>query len=154
MALSFKLLSRFRKMEYSREDKIRLGQEVVRASRKDARVDTGLLKRSIRATLNKGVIEFREIYYGAFNENSKLIKNAQKMMPKGIEWRVIFVDENGLEKRVTTETRTGRKISTRQVTSKNQSTKRIKSLLQSLKTNGEKKDDTGKGNRSNDEKAS
>ena len=132
-------------MEYSRDDKIRLGQEVVRATRRTAKVDTGFLKRSIRATLERDVIVFREVFYGAYNDNSKLVENAKQIMPKEIEWKVIFVDEEGRETNVEATTRTGRKISRKSITSENISTKNIKKLIATLASNGEKKNDTGKG---------
>lgn len=141
-------------MEYNREDRIRLGQEVVRATRKTAKVDTGLLKRSIRATLERNTIVFREIYYGAYNENSKLLENAKKIIPAEIDWKVIFVDEEGREKTIEATTKTGRKIKAKQVSSTNQSTSKIKALISAIKTNGEAKNDTGKGNRGVDEEAS
>lgn len=137
-------------MEYSRDDKIRLGQEVVRATRKTAKVDTGFLKRSIRATLEKGIIVFREIFYGAFNGNAELVENAKRIMPKEIEWKIIFVDEDGRETTVEATTRTGRKISRKSISSGNASTSKIKSLLTALKNNGEKKDDGTETNRKDD----
>ena len=130
-------------MEYSREDRIRLGQEVVRETRKTAKVDTGLLKRSIRATLERNTIVFREIYYGAYNENSKLLENAKKIMPAEIDWKVIFVDEEGREKTIEATTKTGRKIKAKRVSNTNQSTSKIKALISAIKTNGETKNDTG-----------
>lgn len=132
-------------MTYSRDDKIRLGQEVVRATRATAHVDTGLLKRSIRATLERNVIVFREIYYGAFNENAQLVENAKRIMPKEIDWKVIFVDEDGREKTIEATTRTGRTISTKQVSNTNQSTNKIKALISAIRANGKAKDDTGEG---------
>lgn len=140
-------------MEYSREDRIRLGQEVVRATRKTAKVDTGLLKRSIRATLERNTIVFREIYYGAYNENSKLLENAKKIMPAEIDWKVIFVDEEGREKTIEATTKTGRKIKAKQVSSTNQSTSKIKALISAIKTNGETKNDTGERSGSVNEEA-
>lgn len=142
-------------MEYSRDDKIRFGQEVVRATRKTAHVDTGFLKRSIRATLEKNVIVFREIFYGAFNGNAELVENAQRIMPKEIEWKVIFVDEQGRETTVEATTRTGRKISRKSISSKGASTSKIKSLLNALKNNGgEKKDSGTETNREDDTRQS
>lgn len=134
-------------MEYSRDDKIRFGQEVVRATRKTARVDTSFLKQSIRATLDRGVIVFREVYYGAFNENAQLIENAQRIMPKEIEWKVIFVDKKGRETTVEATTRTGRKISRKSISSESVSTKKIKSLLNALQANGKKENSGTESNR-------
>jgi hypothetical protein len=138
-------------MEYSRDDKIRFGQQVVRETRKTARVDTSFLKQSIRATLDKGVIVFREVFYGAFNENAKLIENAQRIMPKEIEWKVIFVDKQGRETTVEGKTRTGRTIRRKSVSSENVSTNKIKSLIKALQ-NGQKNDKDGTANKEVDKR--
>jgi hypothetical protein len=130
-------------MEYSRDDKIRFGQQVVREAKKTARVDTGFLKRSHRATINKGIVEFRLIDYGAYNENSKIVEIAKRIMPKEIEWKVIFVDEDGRETPVEGKTRTGRTISRKSISSENVSTNKIKSLIAALqngKTNNNKRE--------------
>lgn len=132
-------------MEYSRDDRIRLGQEVVRAARKTARVDTGLLKRSIRATFNKGVIEFRLIEYGAYNNNSNIIDIAKDIMPKEVEWKIIFVDTEGREAIIEGKTRQGRTIKRKEITSENVSTKKIKALITALQ-NGQKINGDGKAN--------
>jgi hypothetical protein len=124
-------------MEYRRDDKIRFGQQVVREAKKTARVDTGFLKRSIRATLSKGVVEFRLIDYGAYNNNSNIVEVAKDIMPKEIEWKIIFVDEDGRETPVEGKTRTGRTISRKSISSENVSTNKIKSLIKALQ-NGQK----------------
>lgn len=120
-------------------------REVVREAKDTANVDTGFLKRSIRGALigrNKSV-EFREIFYGAYNNNSRLVQIANRIMPNDIQWRVIFIDEEGRETNIEGTTRTGRKISRKQITSENVSTSKIKALIASIKANGEKTDDTG-----------
>lgn len=124
-------------MEYSKDDKIRFGQQVVREAKKTARVDTGFLKRSIRATLNKNIVEFRLIDYGAYNGNSKIVEIAKEIIPKEIEWKIIFVDEDGRETPVEGKTRTGRTISRKSISSENVSTNKIKSLIAALQ-NGQK----------------
>jgi len=135
------------RMEYSIAEKKEFIKKVVEETKRTAKVDTGFLKRSIRGNWFKNIATFREIFYGAYNENSKLIENAKKIMPKEIPWQVIFVDEDGKETKVEGKTRTGRKISRKEINSENVSTKNIKALIASIKANGEKKDDTGKGNR-------
>jgi hypothetical protein len=134
-------------MEYSDKQVKELVKQVVEETKKTARVDTGFLKRSIRGNWFNKVATFREIFYGAYGENSKLVENAKKIMPKDIEWQVIFVDEDGKETPIEGKTKTGRKISRKSVTSENVSTKNIKALIASIKANGEKKDSTGEGNR-------
>ncbi len=111
-------------------------REVVREAKNTARVETGYLKRSIRGALigkNKSV-EFREIYYGAYNDNSQLIEIATKLMPKGIEWKVIFEDEEGRETTVKGQTRTGRKVVRKSIGSNSGSTSKIKSLISWIKS--------------------
>jgi len=126
-------------------------REVVSEAKKTAHVDTGFLKRSIRGDLigrNRSV-EFREIYYGAYNENSKLLEIAQRVMPNDIDWKIIYENEEGEETTIKGKTRTGRTIRRSSITSKNVSTKNIKALIQSIRR-GKKKNDTGKGDRETD----
>jgi len=135
-------------MERSKAEIERYIKEVVSETKSTAKVDTGFLKRSIRGNWFKGMATFREVFYGAYNDNSKLIENAKRIMPSDIPWRVIFVDEDGRETEVEGKTRTGRTISRKQVTSGNVSTNKIKSLIAAIKSrnNAEKEDSTGKGN--------
>jgi hypothetical protein len=142
-------------MPYSDAEIRQYIREVVRESKKTANVDTGFLKRSIKGALigrNKS-IEFREVFYGVYNKNSKLVENAKKMLPKDLVWTVVFVDEDGNEAQIEGKTRTGRKISRKEIGSQNISSKNIKALIASIKARGTKKDDTGKENRSDDNEA-
>lgn len=127
-------------------------REVVRATKDTAKVDTGYLKRSIKGTLvgRNNSVEFREIFYGAYNGNSKLIENAQRIMPDDIPWKVIFVDEEGNEKEIEGKTRTGRTIRREKITSENVSTSKIKELMRLIKTNRAKKNITTEGDREDD----
>ena len=87
-------------------------REVVREAKSTANVDTGYLKRSIRGDLigrNRSV-EFREIFYGAYNENSKLLEIAQRIMPNDINWKIVYENEEGDETTIKGRTRTGRTI--------------------------------------------
>lgn len=130
-------------------------RRVVRETKDTARVDTGYLKRSIRGALigrNKSV-EFREVFYGAYNNNSKLIEIANRIMPNDIEWRVIFEDEDGNETQIEGKTRTGRTIKRKEITSANVSTSKIKALIKSIQ-NGKKADSTGKTDKGSNDKAS
>lgn len=125
-------------------------REVVSEAKKSARVETGYLKRSIRGALigrNRSV-EFREIFYGAYNDNSKLLEIAQRIMPKNIDWKVIFEDEDGNETPVRGETRTGRKLQRSVISSANINTSKIKSLIAAIRA--KKKNNTGEGNRESD----
>jgi len=131
-------------------------REVVRATKDTAHVDTGFLKRSIKGTLvgRDKSVEFREVFYGAYKNNAQLIENARRIMPKDIVWNVIFVDEEGNEKAIEGKTRTGRKISRSNISSAQASTNKIKSLIAAIKANGQKKDDTGEGDRGDNKKGS
>lgn len=127
-------------------------RKVVREAKDTANVDTGFLKRSIRGALigrNKSV-EFREIFYGAYNNNSRLIEIANRIMPNDIQWKVIFIDEEGNETAIKGKTRTGRSISRKAITSENVSTSKIKALISSIKASGKKTDDTREGSKETD----
>mgnify|MGYP006373796857 FL=1 len=126
-------------------------REVVREAKSTANVDTGFLKRSIRGDLigrNRSV-EFREIFYGAYNENSKLLEIAQRIMPNDINWKIVYENEEGDETTIKGRTRTGRTIRRSSIGSNNISSPKIKALIQSIR--GKKKDDTGEGNREDNE---
>ena len=126
-------------------------REVVREAKSTANVDTGYLKRSIRGDLigrNRSV-EFREIFYGAYNENSKLLEIAQRIMPNDINWKIVYENEEGDETTIKGRTRTGRTIRRSSITSNNISSPKIKALIASIR--GKKKDDTGEGNREDNE---
>lgn len=126
-------------------------REVVREAKSTANVDTGFLKRSIRGDLigrNRSV-EFREIFYGAYNENSKLLEIAQRIMPNDINWKIVYENEEGDETTIKGKTRTGRTIRRSSISSNNISSPKIKALIQSIR--GKKKNDTGEGNREDNE---
>lgn len=71
-----------------------LAEQVVVKSKKEADVDTGRLRRSINQKVQRGVIVFREYYYGEYNDNSTLEKNARKMMGS-IPYKIERFDEEG-----------------------------------------------------------
>lgn len=128
-------------------------REVIRTSKNTARVDSGLLKDTMRgAYIGKtNSIEFRQLFYGAYGTNSRLIANAKRIIPKDLEWVVFFEDEQGREITIKGKTRTGRDIRRSAVSSANIGTDKIKQLLKSLKiADGGKKDNTTEGHRSVD----
>lgn len=84
-----------------------IAQKIVDMSKSTARVDTGALKRSISFTYVKGVVTFRQLFYGAYGKNSQLEKNAIKLMPSGVQWRIISTAFGGNTVEVG-RTRTGR----------------------------------------------
>jgi len=127
-------------------------RKVVREAKDTANVDTGFLKRSIKGDLigrNRSV-EFREIFYGAYNNNSRLIEIANRIMPNDIQWKVIFIDEEGKETAIKGKTRTGRTISRKAITSESISTSKIKALISAIKANGKETDNTGEGSSKTD----
>ena len=84
-----------------------ISQRVVQESKGTARIDTGALKRSIAFTYIRGVVTFRELVYGKYGNNSKLEKNAIRLMPNGVQWRIIYTEFGGREVEVG-RTRQGR----------------------------------------------
>lgn len=123
-------------------------REVIRNSKNTARVDSGLLKDTMRgAYIGKtNSIEFRQLFYGAYGTNSRLIANAQRIIPNDLDWTVIFEDEEGRETKIKGKTRTGRDIRRSAVTSASIGTDKIKNFIASLKLlNEPKKDDTTEG---------
>lgn len=125
-------------------------QQVVREAKRTANIETGRLKRSIRGNLTKDVVIFREIFYGAYNNNSKLIDIAQRIMPKDIDWKVIFVDEDGRETNVSGKTRLGKSISRKSISSDSLGTSKIRKFINLLKTNAAKKISEAEGDRESD----
>lgn len=85
-----------------------IAQKIVDMSKSTARVDTGALKRSISYTYVKGLVTFRMIYYGQFGNNAKLESNAERLMPSGVQWRIIYTKFGGNTYEVG-RTRTGRR---------------------------------------------
>lgn len=127
-------------------------RRVVRETKDTANVDTGFLKRSIRGALigrNKSV-EFRQVFYGAYNNNSDLIDIANRIMPNDIQWKVIFIDENGNETSIKGKSKTGRTISRKAITSENISTSKIKALISAIKSNGKETDNSREGSSETD----
>jgi len=119
-------------------------KQVVDETKSTARVDTGFLKRSIRGNLFGGMVTFREVFYGAYNGNSRLLENAQRIMPAGIPYRIVFVDEDGNEKTVKGKTRTGRTTRTSSISSGGrQTTNKIRALIDYIKNYGKAEDGAG-----------
>ena len=71
-----------------------VAQRVVEKSKREANVDTGRLRRSINQKVQRGVIVFREYYYGEYGDNSTLEKNAKDMMGN-IPYKIERLDEEG-----------------------------------------------------------
>lgn len=73
----------------------KIAQRVVDMSKRSARVDTGALRRSISYTYVRGVVIFRELFYGQFGTNSRLERNAARLMPRGTEYQIIYTAFGG-----------------------------------------------------------
>lgn len=79
-------------MSVRAEDSV-LAEAVVAKSKSEANVDTGRLRRSINKKVQRGVIVFREYFYGEYG-NSTLEKNAKEMMGS-IPYKIERFDEEG-----------------------------------------------------------
>lgn len=71
-----------------------IAQKVVDISKSSARRDTGFLARSISYTVDRDVYIFVEVFYGQYGSNSKLERNARRLMPYGVKWRMRYTDIN------------------------------------------------------------
>jgi len=106
-----------------------IAKTIVDKAKETAHVDQGTLKRSIAYTYVRGVVTFRQIYYGQWNENSQLEKYARDLMPYGVEWKVVLTNFGGDTYEVGT-TKTGRtSIKKSLATAKRNSTKNINRLI-------------------------
>lgn len=96
-------------MKYSEKEIRAIGNDIMRKSKSDSRVDTGYLRRSIGFIINeKGVPTFTEVFYGQFGDNSDLEENIKSMMPAGVQWQLIYTDEDGRAYQVVRKSGSGR----------------------------------------------
>ena len=72
-----------------------IAQKVVDAAKATAHVDTGALKRSISYTYVKNEIIFRQLFYGAYHENSRLEDYANQYIPRDQPWKLISTSFTG-----------------------------------------------------------
>ena len=72
-----------------------IAQEIVTEAKRTAHVDQGTLKRSIRYTVRNGVYEFRQTFYGIYNDNSQLEELVRRKMPNGTAYNVILLNIDG-----------------------------------------------------------
>jgi len=126
------------------EIEIRAIAEQVKQKAKDtAHVEQGSLKKSIAFTYKKGVVTFRQLYYGQWNENSQLEKYASEMMPNGVPYKIELTILGGDTYEVS-KTKYGRKSQRKAVASaKRVSSKNIKALINKVQDAKEKKKDKG-----------
>jgi len=120
-------------------------RDVVREAKGSAHIETGYLKRSIRGDVvgKNRSLEFRQVVYGVYNNNSRLVQIAENLVPKDIQWEVILEDEEGNITQANGISRTGRKIKRSSISSSIGSTSKITALINQLR--GKKKNDTGEG---------
>lgn len=72
-----------------------IAQSVVDKAKSTAHVEQGSLKKSIAYTYVRGLVTFRQLYYGQWNENSQLEKYAKQMMPNGVAYKVVLTKLGG-----------------------------------------------------------
>jgi hypothetical protein len=118
--------------------------EIVEKAKSTANIDTGFLKRSIYFTYVRGTVTFRQVFYGVYNKNSQLERYAKEMMPKGVPYILLLVNDDGtvfMEKAQTAGGRTITKDAIKQ--SNKQNTKNVYDLLKRINLrnilNGKKK---------------
>ena len=91
------------------ESEIRaIAETIVKRAKATARVDQGTLRRSIAYTYVKGLVTFRQIYYGNFGDNSQLEKLASQLMPKGVPYKIELTNLGGSSYEIS-RTKRGRK---------------------------------------------
>lgn len=108
-----------------------LAQRVVDMSKKTAHVDTGALKRSINYTVARGQIVFRQLFYGQYHDNSKLIQNAARIM-KGIPYTIEELDEEGNVQKALYKTASGRASITPEPNAGKNASRGAKALIEKL----------------------
>lgn len=120
-----------------------IAQSIVSKAKATARVDQGRLKRSIAYTYVRGVVTFRQLYWGSFGDNSYLEELANEYMPRGVSYNVTLTELGGdtYEKGTTKQ---GRVTSKRAIASTSQTmTKRFLAMVKKKreKEDGEQTDE-------------
>ena len=127
-----------------------LAERVVAKSRNEARVDTGRLKRSINKKVQRGVIVFREYFYGAYPEkkgrkNSTLEENAKAMMGN-IPYKIERLDEDGNSAVEVNKASSGRVATYERKRKAEKDQETIRQLLIERRKRNAEKDDTSEDN--------
>jgi len=118
-----------------------IAEQVKQKAKETAHVEQGSLKKSIAFTYKKGVVTFRQLYYGQWNENSQLEKYAREMMPNGVPYKIELTILGGDTYEVS-KTKYGRKSQRKAVASaKRVSSKNIKALINKVQDAKKKKDE-------------
>ena len=120
-----------------------IAKTIVDKAKETAHVDQGTLKRSIAYTYVRGVVTFRQIYYGQWNENSQLEKYARELMPFGVEWKVILTNFGGDTYEVG-KTKQGRASQRKSISAalrnSTKNAKKLIALIQKKRKDGEKEE--------------
>jgi hypothetical protein len=130
-----------------------IARKIISESRKTAHVDTGYLKRSIYYVIDeRGKLEFGEVFYGQFGENSELQENIERMLPKDIPYSLIWTDEEGMPYEAVRKTASGRivqKTVPPKIKKKNLSIGGIKNFLKGIPNGKEKVESADGGGQNN-----
>jgi hypothetical protein len=116
-----------------------IAASVVRKAKSSAKVDQGTLKRSIAYTYVRGLVTFRQIFWGDFGDNSQLEDIARRMMPNGVNYKITLTRLGGgtYEAGKVKEGRVSQKNALGSITN---TTKSIRALISRV-LNGKKKDE-------------
>lgn len=141
MVLILKLTYLFLTME---EQEVRtICKSIVAKAKATARVDQGRLKRSIAFTYIRGVVKFRQLYWGSFGDNSLLEQLARDLMPRGIPYSIELTQLGGkvYEKGTTKQGRSTVKRSLT-VAKKSAGIKALIALVKKQREDGETENET------------
>lgn len=116
----------------------KIAQGIVNKAKATAHYDQGSLFRSIAFTYVRGEVIFRQLFYGQWNDNSKLEEIASREMPNGVPWKIIYTKLGGGTYEVG-RTKMGRKKqSSSIITAVKNTSGNILSLIKKIKNRGKK----------------
>ena len=72
----------------------KIAEGIVKEARRTAKYEQGTLMRSISYTYIRGLLTFRQIFYGVYYENSQLEKLARQRVPRSISYQIVLTDFN------------------------------------------------------------
>jgi hypothetical protein len=110
-----------------------IASNIVQKAKDVARVRDGTLKRSIASTYVRGVVIFRQRFYGVYGDNSQLEELAKKYMPFGIPYKIELTTTGNKTVEVS-RSKTGRRSQRSAIASASRSSSsNIKRLITSIK---------------------
>lgn len=121
-----------------------IASSIVAKAKATARVKQGRLKRSIAYTYVRGLVTFRQVYWGSFGDNSLLEKLAAQFMPKGVPYKIELTVLGGkvYEKGVTKQDRSSVKRAVKEAQNTNSSSiKKLVALVKKKREDGEKENE-------------